>query len=291
MQESDKVMSRRQFLRSTLTTAAVFLAATTGCCKDDKLPWFDFSRWRVQVKDLPAVFDGFRILQLSDIHASEWMDHKRLMDLRQFVDDQQVDLIVVTGDSSYHTDDFSDLIAFYEGMPQMAPVLMVFGNHDIWDGAEETFQPIFDLGVRLLRNDLYTITQNGQSLIIAGLDCAYEQRDDLQKVLSMMPDDDSQALLLVHEPDVAPACAQTSRFFLQLSGHSHGGQICLPNGYAPVLPYLGQQYPRGYYDINGMMLYTCRGLGRGKPYIRLNCPAELTLFTLAAGSENDFQPM
>ena len=285
------MMSRRQFLRSTLTTAAVFLAATTGCSKDDKLPWFDFSRWRVEVKGLPVVFDDFRILQLSDIHASEWMDRKRLMDLRQFVDDQQVDLIVVTGDSSYHTDDFSDLLAFYDGMPQMAPVLMVFGNHDIWDGAEETFQPIFDLGVRLLCNDLYTISQNGQDLIIAGLDCAYEQRDDLKKVLSVMPDDDSQALLLVHEPDVAPACAQTGRFFLQLSGHSHGGQICLPNGYAPVLPYLGQQYPRGYYGINGMMLYTSRGLGRGKPYIRLNCPAELTLFTLAAGSENDFQPM
>jgi predicted MPP superfamily phosphohydrolase len=290
MQEGDHVMSRRQFFRSALTTTAACLAAAAGCARDES-GWFELTRWRMTVKGLPAVFDGFRILQLTDIHYSEWMDRKRLMDLRSFVNDQQVDLIIVTGDSSYHTEDFADLVAFYEGMPQIAPVLMVFGNHDIWDGAEETFQQIFDLGVQLLRNDIYTISRNGKNLIIAGLDCAYEQRDDLQKVLSMMPEDDSQALLLVHEPDVAPACAQTGRFFLQLSGHSHGGQICLPNGYAPVLPYLGQHYPRGYYDIDGMMLYTCRGLGRGKPYIRLNCPAELALFTLAAGSENDFQPM
>ena len=291
MQESDKVMSRRQFLRSTLTTAAVCLAAVTGCGKDDASSWFEVTQWRVQVKNLPAAFDNFRILQLSDIHYSEWMDRKRLMDLRAFINDQQVDLIVVTGDSSYHTEDFTDLIAFYDSMPQIAPVLMVFGNHDIWDGAEETFQPIFDLGVHWLRNDIYTVEQNGSHLIIAGLDCAYEQRDDMQQLLTKLPDDNSQALLLVHEPDVAPVCAKTGRFFLQLSGHSHGGQICLPNGYAPVLPYLGQQYPRGYYDIHGMMLYTCRGLGRGKPYIRLNCPAELALFTLATGSENEFQPM
>lgn len=291
MDGSDKVMSRRQFFHSTLTSAAVCLAAATGCTREEAFAWFEFSQWRVQVKDLPAAFDGFRILQLTDIHFSEWMDRKRLMGLRAFIDDQQVDLIVVTGDSSYHTEDFTDLIAFYDGMPQTAPVLMVFGNHDIWDGAEAVFQPIFDLGVQLLRNDIYTVEQDGSQLIIAGLDCAYEQRDDLQQVLSKLPDDGSQALLLAHEPDVAPACAQTGRFFLQLSGHSHGGQICLPAGYAPVLPYLGQQYPRGYYDINGMMLYTCRGLGRGKPYLRLNCPAEMALFSLATGSETTFQPL
>ena len=285
------MMSRRQFLRSTLTTAAACLATVSGCGKDDTSSWFEYTKWRVQVKNLPAAFDGFRILQLSDIHYSEWMDHKRLMNLRTFINEQQVDLIVVTGDSSYHTEDFTDLIAFYEGMPQIAPVLMVFGNHDIWDGAEETFQPIFNVGVRLLCNDIYKITRNGQNLIVAGLDCAYEQRDDLQQLLTKLPDDGSQALLLVHEPDVALACAQTGRFFLQLSGHSHGGQICLPNGYAPVLPYLGQQYPRGYYDIHGMMLYTCRGLGRGKPYIRLNCPAEMALFTLFSGNKAEFKPM
>ncbi len=285
------MMSRRQFLRSTLTTAAVCLATVSGCGKDDATSWFEYTKWRVQVKNLSAAFDGFRILQLSDIHYSEWMDHKRLMNLRAFINEQQVDLIVVTGDSSYHTEDFTDLVTFYEGMPQIAPVLMVFGNHDIWDGAEETFQPIFDRGVRLLCNDIYNITRNGQNLIVAGLDCAYEQRDDLLKAMSKMPDDGSQALLLVHEPDVAPACAQTGRFFLQLSGHSHGGQICLPNGYAPVLPYLGQHYPRGYYDIHGMMLYTCRGLGRGKPYIRLNCPAEMALFTLSSGNKVEFKPM
>lgn len=278
-------------MKSTLTSAVVCLAATTGCASDDAAAWFDLTHWRVQVKNLPLAFDGFRILQLTDIHYSEWMDRKRLMDLRTFVDDLQVDLIVVTGDSSYHTDDFTDLVAFYDGMPQAAPVLMVFGNHDVWDGAEAAFQPIFDLGVRLLANDVLTIERDDEHLIIAGLDCAYEQRDDLEKVLSKMPDDDSQALLLAHEPDVAPACAKTGRFFLQLSGHSHGGQICLPNGYAPVLPYLGQQYPRGYYDIHGMMLYTCRGLGRGKPFIRLNCPAEMVLFTLATGNKTELQPM
>jgi hypothetical protein len=91
----------------------------------------------------------------------------------------------------------------------------------------------------------------------------------------------------VHEPDYADQVAARARdpdhpILLQLSGHSHGGQVHLPLAGAPVLPYLGQKYPRGLRRVGSMWLYTNRGVGLIRPAVRINCPPEITLLTLRA---------
>ena len=92
------------------------------------------------------------------------------------------------------------------------------------------------------------------------------------------------AILLAHEPDFADSSAATGRFALQLSGHSHGGQISLPGLGPPLLPFLGQRYPRGRYQVGSMVQYTNRGVGMIRPYGRLNCRPEITLIGLRASA-------
>jgi predicted MPP superfamily phosphohydrolase len=92
--------------------------------------------------------------------------------------------------------------------------------------------------------------------------------------------DNSAAILMAHEPDFADVSAQANRFDLQVSGHSHGGQIVFPFIGPPILPHLGQKYPSGLYQVGSMLQYTNRGVGMARLPVRFNCPPEITIFHL-----------
>jgi predicted MPP superfamily phosphohydrolase len=100
-------------------------------------------------------------------------------------------------------------------------------------------------------------------------------------VIDQLPADGA-ALLLAHEPDFADTSAATGRFDLQLSGHSHGGQVRVPLVGAPRLPPLGRKYPIGVYQVGSMLQYTSRGVGMIPPRVRFCCRPEIALLTLAA---------
>jgi len=91
---------------------------------------------------------------------------------------------------------------------------------------------------------------------------------------------ETTTILLAHEPDLADRFARDGRVSVQLSGHSHGGQVRLPGIGAVILPYLGRKYDLGLYQVNGMWLYTNRGIGNVAEPVRLNCPPEITEITL-----------
>jgi predicted MPP superfamily phosphohydrolase len=97
--------------------------------------------------------------------------------------------------------------------------------------------------------------------------------------LERLPEEGA-AILLAHEPDFADLSARTGRFDLQLSGHSHGGQVKLPLFGIPYLPRFARKYPRGRYQVGKMILYTNRGLGMVHLPFRFNSRPEITLFTL-----------
>lgn len=96
---------------------------------------------------------------------------------------------------------------------------------------------------------------------------------------------DSVRIVLWHEPDRAIECAAAGAS-LQLSGHTHGGQVVLPLIGPPVLPSGGRKYPSGLYQVEEMPLYVTRGVGLLNPRIRWNCPPEVTLITLRARSSD-----
>jgi predicted MPP superfamily phosphohydrolase len=103
-------------------------------------------------------------------------------------------------------------------------------------------------------------------------------QEKFQAVVRKIPEQGA-AILLVHEPDFADVAAKAQRFDLQLSGHSHGGQVRLPWLGALRLPPLGRKYSCGLYRVGEMWQYTTRGLGMKPPQVRLNCRPEITMIT------------
>jgi uncharacterized protein len=102
---------------------------------------------------------------------------------------------------------------------------------------------------------------------------------ELNQVVRQAPGE-SAVVLLAHEPDVAKW--RSRKFVMQFSGHSHGGQVNLPGGKPLFLPWMAQLYPSGLYVLDGFFIYTNRGLGMTAVPIRINCPPEITVFTLGA---------
>jgi hypothetical protein len=112
------------------------------------------------------------------------------------------------------------------------------------------------------------------------VDDAIEGQPDLERVLSALPEEEC-SILLAHEPDFADVSARTGRFDLQLSGHSHGGQIRIPFLPPLALPQQARNYPVGLYRVGEMQLYTNRGIGMVHLPLRFRCRPEITLITLS----------
>ncbi|MGZ9167079.1 MAG: metallophosphoesterase [Anaerolineales bacterium] len=134
-------------------------------------------------------------------------------------------------------------------------------------------------GVTDLTNAVVTLTRDGKDLHLCGVDDICEGQVRLNDVIARLSNNGA-AILLAHEPDYADVSAATGRFDLQISGHSHGGQVTLPFYGPPLLPYLGRRYPRGLYKVGDMFQYTNRGVGMNRLAVRFNCPAEITIFEL-----------
>jgi predicted MPP superfamily phosphohydrolase len=158
------------------------------------------------------------------------------------------------------------------------PIVAILGNHDHWNGADIVTESLESHRIPVLRNQSMPLERDGQRLWIAGVDDVYEQANDLDKALVGVPRDET-TIVAVHEPDFADETA-LHPVDLQLSGHSHGGQVWIPGLGAPILPALAKKYPIGLNRVRDLQVYTNRGIGMVSPPVRLNCPPEVTLITL-----------
>jgi uncharacterized protein len=210
------------------------------------------------------------------------MTRERLAGVVSVTNQLGADLIAISGD--FVTSGALDALfpVVRDELAQLhAPdgIVAVLGNHDHWSGPERVRAALREVGITELRNAVMPIERDGAALQIAGVDDYWEGQDRLDLVQRQLAAS-VPAILLAHEPDFADISAATGRFSLQLSGHSYGGQISLPLLGPPLLPPFGQRYPRGRYQVGGMVQYTNRGVGMLHPYGRLNCRPEITLFTL-----------
>jgi len=284
-----KKFSRRDFLKATGITALNLLLVSAGGLGYSLLVepgWLAVEWVALKLPRLAPSFSGFRILQISDIHFGGWMNRKRLQHVIQVALAETPDLVVITGDflighgwNPSHQAGLTELVEELSRLTAQHATLAVLGNHDYWTNSEAVRQALSACGIRELSNDVYTLTNEGDQLHIAGVDDIWEGHDRLDLVLEKLPQSGA-AVLLAHEPDFADRSAETGRFDLQLSGHSHGGQVVLPFIGAPILPYLGQKYPSGLYRVGRMWQYTNRGVGMASVEIRFNCRPEITVFTL-----------
>ena len=239
---------------------------------------------RVQIRhnlirraEIPALFDGFTILHISDMHAdiSQGAMHR----LIELLDGISYDLCVLTGD--YRGKTFGPFDAALEGVEQVrshlkGPVYGVLGNHDtirMVPGLEE-------IGIRMLLNECETIERGNQRIHLAGIDDAHYYRvDNIEKAASAIPHDEF-AILLSHTPEIYRQAAHAD-FSLLLGGHTHGGQICLPGSIPITLDSVLPRYmASGPWKYHNMLGYTSVGVGSCVVAVRLNCHPEITLHQL-----------
>ncbi len=235
----------------------------------------------IPLPHLPPAFDGLTIAHISDLHFGDFMTRERIAAVVEGVNALQPDVIAVTGDFvSIILDDTPALITeTLAALHAREAIVAVLGNHDHWTDAPVVAQAVRESGARLLLNEHMTLQRDGAALYFAGVDDIWEQQHDLDAALFGIPTN-APIVLLAHEPDFADEVTVTGKVSLQLSGHSHGGQVRLPFIGAPQLPWLGEKYDMGLYDVDGMALYVTRGVGMVRPHVRFNCRPEIAHITL-----------
>lgn len=278
------IITRRQLLQ-TAGLATVGLAAGVSDAY-----WIEPSRIvlekiEVPLARLPTQLDGIRIVQLSDFHYVTPHDGEIIRRAVHVANELNPDLIVLTGD--YVSAEHRISAAAARNAAPCAEILgdlraplgvyAILGNHDQCD-PEFITHTLGSRGIAVLRNQAIFVKRGGARLWIAGVDDVLHRRARLEETLRPIPPNES-TLLLAHEPDFA----DTVRRFpvdLQLSGHSHGGQVRFPFIGMPFLPDLAQKYPVGLRQLGSLSLYTNRGLGTTFLPVRFDSPPEVTLMTL-----------
>lgn len=245
---------------------------------------------RVEVRELSLVlrrldreFDGYRVALIGDIHMDGWMTPDRIANIFDLLNDQEPDLVAIAGDYVTNTVmlDSRELSNALSRIEAKDGVVGVLGNHDYQADQRMVRRLIHQSGIVELANDVHTVRRGDGALHVAGVDNFRQRKARLDLVLEKLPEEGA-AILLAHEPDFADVSAATGRFDLQLSGHSHGGQVRLPFVGPVIRPLYGMIYPDGLYELDGMLQYTNRGLGLLGPHLRFNCRPEITILTLLA---------
>ncbi|MBN1294165.1 MAG: metallophosphoesterase [Candidatus Latescibacteria bacterium] len=228
---------------------------------------------------IPQKFHGFTILQLSDIHIDGYVDGGEK--LCEIIRRLSYDLCVITGDFRYLTHgDYDRCVLLTKKLVRSIScrhgVVAILGNHDFI----EIVPGIESEGVTFLINDNKRISREGQSIVLAGVDDSHMYgTDDLPKALSGISNHEF-TILLAHSPSIYRKAA-SMKVDCCLSGHSHGGQVCLPGGIALMTnTNAPRKYIAGPWTYHNLKGYTSRGTGSSGLPARLFCPPEITLHRL-----------
>lgn len=233
---------------------------------------------------LPTAFDGFTLLHLSDLHLDMASHYPTALieRLRQV----QYDLCVITGDFRAKT--FGDHQAALSALAQVrdslrGPIYAILGNHD----SIRMAPGIEALGITLLLNESVALECDGAVIYLAGIDDPhFFQADNFEKAAQAIPLD-ATAILLSHSPETYQRAAHAG-FDLMLSGHTHGGQICLPGGISLMMNAdCPRRFCKSAWRYHAMQGYTSVGSGASVVGVRFNCPPEITLHHLRAESTSD----
>jgi len=255
-----------------LVVALAFVAAGMRVARRGPV----LERVEVTLDRWPEALDGFRIAQISDIHIGPILGRRFSRELADRVNALAPDLVAVTGDLvDGSVSKLRDEVAPFADLRGRCGVYFVTGNHDHYSGAQGWSSRVEELGFVVLRNRRVTIEAGGASFELAGVDdhrSGYETfgGEDLDAALAGLPPG-RPVVLLAHDPTTfKKACAMGVD--LQLSGHTHGGQIWPFGWFVRIaVPFVAGLYRRG-----GAQLYVSRGTGFWGPPMRLFAPAEIT---------------
>lgn len=286
IQESPRhPLTRRKFIGFTAGAGASALALDSVLIEPNRPR---IVRQEIALRRWPEPLNGFRIALLSDFHYDPIFSIHPLRDSIRMVNDLRPDLIALTGDfvsvPYFYSDDAKaarDAGPCAQFLRQMAAthgLWAVLGNHDYNSDPQIVTGLLRDEKIQVLIDQSVPIERNGARFWLAGVNDVLSGTASLSSALQGIPADEP-VVLMAHEPDYAD---YVSRYAvdLQLSGHTHGGQVRLPFLPPLYLPELARKYIWGRYQIGPLALYTNPGIGTVGVPVRFNCPPEITLLTL-----------
>lgn len=262
-------LSRRRFLMAGASAGLGIAALGDLTSRDIQIERHELTlpTWDAQ---------GMRIAVIADIHLRDQEAAERARTAHMMAVAEKPDLILNVGDyvNQFERPNQQFLAHALEPLHDAkCPCFGIMGNHDYGTSVPGVVaQDVQKSPMRILVNEVVDV----QGISIAGIDDCLQGRPNWNVLRS--PSVSHSFLSLVHEPDFADR--NPSNVSLQLSGHSHGGQICLPGGIPLVTPFGGRKYVAGFYPDAEVPIYVSRGIGTGGPKWRLFCPPELSILTL-----------
>lgn len=254
---------------------------------DDRL---ETTHYMIESDKIPASFDGFRIVQISDVHAAV------IPGLVDEIRSESPDIIVSTGDLVHDIGSYEPSIRLMKRLLNIAPVFAVTGNHDLRRCDFARFQSDLDeTGVRTLRNESIKLCIGDDEILLSGIDDPFSEDGDtientVRNSIEKLNKENKYHIVLFHRANHMNLL-KNNNFNLVLSGHMHGGQIRLPNGrgvcaprssWGSGSPLFFPKYFAGHYTDNGMNMIVNRGIGNPMIIPRLFNRPEITVIILKA---------
>lgn len=284
-------ISRRSFVKHSLRFSILALL----CFAFERRNNLKTEHIRFSFSNLPSAFKNFRIVQISDLHASFWVGRNYLTEVIEETNKLETDLLVITGDIiTGAVNDFwkrwfptskRDYLAMVIDVLKNlhdGDKIAVLGNHDQWDGSATQKRLVNELekiGIRVLRNSSIPISRGKDKIYIAGTD-DYWFTYDLTAALRHVPNE-AFKILLSHSPDATGDINKEMRVDLTLCGHTHGGQVAIPYLSQHFLPIKNpSRYMAGIVKEPYGYTYVNRGIGTLVFPFRLGAPPEITHLTL-----------
>jgi uncharacterized protein len=277
-------INRRKFLKRAAAVGVAAIAADSILIEPN-LP--RLVRKEIRLRRWPTRLDGFTIALLSDFHYDPHFSIHPIRSAVEMVGRLGPDLIALTGDfvsaswlglavrGAADAEPCAELLAKLR-----APlgVWAVLGNHDAAAGGDQVSEALNAVTIPTLSNQSVAIERNGARFWLSGVDDVLDGSPDLEGALQGIPGEEA-IVLMAHEPDYADYVVDYP-VDLQLSGHSHGGQVRIPFLPPLYLPPLAKKYISGLFQIRALTLYTSAGVGTVDLPVRWNCPPEVTFITL-----------
>ncbi|MBX7174838.1 MAG: metallophosphoesterase [Pyrinomonadaceae bacterium] len=237
---------------------------------------------KIFLNRLPKSLDGFRLVQLSDIHHSPLTSSEFIEQIVAQANELKPDLFVLTGDYVSHEPEYIAPVAKILGkLKSEYGIYACLGNHDHWTDAGMVVREFFRNNIQMLVNEGFRFYAKGESFWLCGVDDFGEGLSDIRKSLRGSKRDEMK-LLLAHNPAIMRRAAYRN-IDLVLSGHTHGGQVKLREPRASVLfPNRRRRFSSGLHYRGETQIYITRGIGTVVVPMRYQCPPEISLIELRA---------
>jgi hypothetical protein len=272
-------LTRRQFLQGLAAAGLLGLSGTAAYASLFEITDYELTETEIFLRELPAAFENFRIVQVSDVHHSSLVSLAEVRRVVELAQSARGDMIVLTGDYTTARRSYIEPCAEVLGTLKAASgVWAVLGNHDHYTDGELTRRALVRHGIGVLDNAHTEVRRGADALQLAGVDDWSWGYADWTRALGQL-DRRRPTLLLSHEPQVFDL-PETAGISLILSGHTHGGQVSLPFVGAPARFFEAFKYIRGRYERAGTQLYVSRGTGVVGLPIRFGARPEIAVLRL-----------